>query len=630
MKKQINATVKAHLLRTGFYMLLLLAVCAIPFALAQQNTEMVKRALPTVSYTASCVPVQGGGPIHILAANRPVIATGRPLAGTEPELAHGEANPWRLQATLGGVITDLAFPSDTVGYAAAELGRVWKTTDSGETWNIVMDLGFPYYWYGVDALSESDVVVSGFDNSNFRGLLRWSHDGGQTWDPEVVLAKDGWSTRVRFADANNGLVFDLLSLSQPNAAHYTTDGGQAESDWTQVTVDPAGGWFGNQFSFLPNLRARASGITYCDSLDGGVSWSCGHSIDEIFDGPTFFLDDNSGWVGGGSISPEVRGWVHRTTDGGVTWTDRLLDAPWPIRSLLFLTPEIGWAAGGNGSGGIGGIYFTEDGGQTWVLDLDTGHETSACANVGSRVWCAGFAFVGGNWESVVHVLDFQPTSTPTPTPTVTPTTTPSVTPSVTPTPSVSPSVIPSATPTVTPSVTPSATPTVTPSVTPSATPTVTPSVTPTPTATPGGCVFGFGYWKNHPQAWPVTELQLGNVTYTQDQLLSIMHEPVRGNGLVSLAHHLITAKLNVANGTDPSCIQQTIADADALIGDLVIPPIGDGNLRPRDVNALKNTLEDYNEGHLCAPSCDNSSPSPSPNPRAMPRPRPPAHQRPGR
>jgi hypothetical protein len=194
-----------------------------------------------------------------------------------------------------------------------------------------------------------------------------------------------------------------------------------------------------------------------------------------------------------------------------------------------------------------------------------------------------------------------------------------VTPTATPTPSATPSATP----------TPTATPTVTP--TPSATP--TPTVTPTPSATPGGCVFGFGYWKNHPQAWPVTELQLGNVTYTQDQLLSIMHEPVRGNGLVSLAHHLITAKLNVANGADPSCIQQTIADADALIGDLVVPPVGDGYLAPRDVNALKDTLEDYNEGHLCAPSCDNEgSPTPSPSPPRSPRRPPdlPHHQRPPR
>ena len=37
MKKQINPTIKAHLLRGAFYLLLLIAVCAIPFALAQRK-----------------------------------------------------------------------------------------------------------------------------------------------------------------------------------------------------------------------------------------------------------------------------------------------------------------------------------------------------------------------------------------------------------------------------------------------------------------------------------------------------------------------------------------------------------------------------------------------------------------
>jgi hypothetical protein len=38
MKKQINPTIKAHLVRSAFYILLLLAACVIPFALAQRNT----------------------------------------------------------------------------------------------------------------------------------------------------------------------------------------------------------------------------------------------------------------------------------------------------------------------------------------------------------------------------------------------------------------------------------------------------------------------------------------------------------------------------------------------------------------------------------------------------------------
>lgn len=212
----------------------------------------------------------------------------------------------------------------------------------------------------------------------------------------------------------------------------------------------------------------------------------------------------------------------------------------------------------------------------------------------------------------------------TPTPTASPTATPSgtVSPTATPSGTISPTATPSAT--VSPTATPTATPTTTAS--PTATPTATPSTTPTPTGTPFACVRGQGYWKNHPEAWPVTELQLGNVTYTQQQLLDILHQPVRGNGLVLLAHQLIATELNIANGTDPSCIQQTIDEANALIGDLVIPPIGTGYLAPRDVSALAGLLGQYNEGMLCAPACEESppptaTPTPRSRPAVVPRPR---------
>jgi len=113
-------------------------------------------------------------------------------------------------------------------------------------------------------------------------------------------------------------------------------------------------------------------------------------------------------------------------------------------------------------------------------------------------------------------------------------------------------------------------------------------------------------------------LQLGNVAYSQQQLLSILRQPVRGNGLVSLAQQLIAAKLNIANGTDASCIAATRAAADALIGDLVVPPIGTGHLTPRDVSAFKSSLEQYTSGQLCAPAC-SGTPAPRPTPQARPR-----------
>src|SRR6266550_3339641 len=51
MKKQLNPTIKAHLIRGVFYLLLLLAVCVIPFALAQRNTPKQRVAKPEVTVT---------------------------------------------------------------------------------------------------------------------------------------------------------------------------------------------------------------------------------------------------------------------------------------------------------------------------------------------------------------------------------------------------------------------------------------------------------------------------------------------------------------------------------------------------------------------------------------------------
>jgi len=114
---------------------------------------------------------------------------------------------------------------------------------------------------------------------------------------------------------------------------------------------------------------------------------------------------------------------------------------------------------------------------------------------------------------------------------------------------------------------------------------------------PLGCVLSQGYWKNHPNTWPVNSLTLGTVTYTKAQLLSILSQPVRGNGLVSLAKQLIAARLNLASGAAATpAVLQAIADANALIGGLVIPPVGSGSVHPSTTSSLNTTLDNYNNG----------------------------------
>ena len=118
------------------------------------------------------------------------------------------------------------------------------------------------------------------------------------------------------------------------------------------------------------------------------------------------------------------------------------------------------------------------------------------------------------------------------------------------------------------------------------------------------CTYTQGFWKNHELRWPVSEIDLGNRTYTQKELLSILKEPVRGNGLVLLARQLIAAKLNIANGSSNTEIKEYIEDADKIIGDFLISPIGEDKLRPNETSKIAEMIDDYNNGLIGPGHCN--------------------------
>jgi hypothetical protein len=111
-----------------------------------------------------------------------------------------------------------------------------------------------------------------------------------------------------------------------------------------------------------------------------------------------------------------------------------------------------------------------------------------------------------------------------------------------------------------------------------------------------------GYWKNHPEAWPVDSITIGGVTYAKADAIAIMQMPVAGDKTYTMFDALVAAKLNVLIGNSSSCIADTIAAADAWMA--TYGPVGHGVSASSAAwklgEPLYYQLDQYNNGYLCA------------------------------
>jgi len=113
-----------------------------------------------------------------------------------------------------------------------------------------------------------------------------------------------------------------------------------------------------------------------------------------------------------------------------------------------------------------------------------------------------------------------------------------------------------------------------------------------------------GYWKNHPEAWPVSTITIAGHTYNVSQAIWWFNNVSKDKTTMMFAQ-LVAAELNVKLGNDGSCINPTIAAADAW---LTQHPLGSNVAGSSDAwsggghgQQLEQALDAYNNGLLCAP-----------------------------
>lgn len=211
--------------------------------LRQPATEYVSRRVP-VSAPESLQTAIGA------ARNASDVAAALGTQGPRAVVV-GPHHPWKRVATLPSisVIHDISFSSDKVGYAAAELGLIFKTTDGGYHWNVSLYTDPSEFWYGVQAVSANDIVITGFFDSSdpvtqapvYRALAHWSHDAGATWSDQIVIQSGDLAFRGRFSDGVHGVVLGQNVHLADTPAFMTSNGGAFATDWSRVVTGTRAG-----------------------------------------------------------------------------------------------------------------------------------------------------------------------------------------------------------------------------------------------------------------------------------------------------------------------------------------------------------------------------------------------------
>ena len=313
-------------------------------------------------------------------------------------------DPWSLVQQLWDADTsrpDLwnAYP---VGMAMTHEGRgyivtlhtAFGTLDGGHTWYNMdpfpppfaggpfMSLRSPTYISSMaprplerTAVNLDSFLVTTFRTDEDSGTVRvFGWDIG-TWRPQQtpLTAQPMWLSHIAFVDSST-----VCALSDQFGRIVRNDSLGRDSTWDLLPVNLFGGYLAGAAASVQNRIVAVGSSQWVGRLRGQL-WLNLPAADSLGDYGVSFSDTLHGFCGGGIISPQPMGWVHRTETGPTGWSDRVLETPFPIRAVIRYTDSVGWAAGGyiDGDDAQGGIYKTTDGGFTWTTELSVNAEVRA-------------------------------------------------------------------------------------------------------------------------------------------------------------------------------------------------------------------------------------------------------------
>jgi len=290
-----------------------------------------------------------------------------------------QAQTWGTQSTsLTDNMNSICFIKGTnTGFAAANGGRIIKTTDGGITWNL-QNSGTVRNLYGI--------CFNGIDSGyavGDSGVVLGTNDGGSNW----TLISSGTSERLNdihlignsgYIVGNNGVILGVSNFTTSTSNSGVTSNLYGISMLDASTAVAVGG--------------SVVGSVILATYNSGNVWVPLSSGSFVQLNDVHFLNDSTGIIVGNT------GTILKSTDYGASWSTLTTTSLANLNAVYFLNKDTGYVAGANGTilkTTNGSTFVSSVSGVTTTLnDLsfsDTHYTGYAAGNTGTIIKTCPYA-----------------------------------------------------------------------------------------------------------------------------------------------------------------------------------------------------------------------------------------------
>jgi photosystem II stability/assembly factor-like uncharacterized protein len=246
---------------------------------------------------------------------------------------------WQNPLPQGNTLYAAQWIDQQTAWAGASAGTLIKTTDSGNSWQVVR---LPIRFYVLTLFFfDAQYGWAGGQTDDGGGATVATTDGGRTWTTQLTNPFGDFQT-VIFLNRSEGWAGGQSSLFR------TTNGG---TTWSSLPI-PIGGTAIRALGFTSPFNGWAAAERLLHTTDGGLTWQRDSSF--LFGRDIHFEDSLRGWLCTNSA-------VARTTNGGANW-QLVTPVPAGWKKISVLDFDRVWVLSDDRR-----IAYTSNGGNSWTI-----------------------------------------------------------------------------------------------------------------------------------------------------------------------------------------------------------------------------------------------------------------------